>query len=471
MKHRSRFLTYLVAALLAVPTLVGTKAASADGVGGNIGLYVIVYEEAIDRAEAEMYATGTNAWLRREGIPRQRANLELAAYASRPGKLTTGCSVFQALPRAITAKDIAAIARLQQDFDYVVPVVVAPNRDACWFAGQAFVGSPGMLLVTGWLRPSERLRVFRHELGHNLGMAHFSSASLKGERPQLWKPAGGFRGSEYGDPLSIMGHGTRLTFTDRLLLGSLPAAAGMLAHPWQDTYVLRAKGKKDRLLALPASNQVRVTLEYTPSRGVEARSLRNTGSVLWSAGGGGLRSGQKVMVGDVGVQVVSTGRTSAAVRVTWPRDTTGPVLQKGEWGRGPWEDFTRALRDWSGDWVPLTRVDAPPSLDHTTVPTYIDLKADENYQRGLLPAASDDGWVASATLVVNDEVVYQAVTGDRDLIPAGSIGDVNGQPVRVGFLQRIPLHRGSNTLSYTLMDAAGNTSAFHYVFEIQRIRR
>lgn len=470
MRQRARLLTSMLAAVLIVPTFLGLRVNAAETVKGDIGLYVIVYGNAIDRAEANGYASGTNAWLRKQGIPRDRVDLTVAGFTSRSGTLATGCNVATALREALNAQDRAAIERLQTEHTYVVPIVVAPNRDGCWFAGEAFLGDPGILLVTGGLRPSERLRVFRHELGHNLGLGHFSSAALEGKAPQLLRPSGSFRADEYGDPLSIMGRGTGLTFTDRFLLGSLAPAAGLLATPQQDTYVLRAKGKRDRLLAIPSRNQVRVTLEYSPSRGVEARALYETGSVLWRADGVGLRAGATAKIAEVSMQVLKSGRTSATVRLTWPQDTDAPTLGKGQWGQDPWNGLEDALGDRNNSWVSLSRVDAPVLLDHTTVPTYVDLMRDDDYVANLLPHINDAGWVASATLIVNDDTVYHSVTTNRTLAPAGTLADANGQPVPVGFLQRLPLHPGRNSLSYIVADASGNQSEFHYTFELRRFR-
>lgn len=470
MNRRARVLTSLLAAVLIVPALAGLRVQAEASVKGDIGLYVIVYGDAIDRAEANDYASGTNAWLRQQGVPRDRADLTVAAFASRPGTLSTGCNVAFALREALTAKDREAIARLKQEHTYVVPVVVAPNRDGCWFAGQAFLGEPGILLVTAGLEPSSRLRVFRHELGHNLGLGHFSSAALQGKAPQLLRPSGSFRADEYGDPLSIMGRGTSLTFTDRFLLGSLPPAAGLLATPQQDTYVLQAKGKRDRLLAIPSRNQVRVTLEYSPLRGVEARALYDTAAVLWRADGVGLRSGATAKIADVNVQVLNSGRTSATVRIIWPKDTDAPTLGNGPWGQGPWDGLEEALGDRNNSWVSLTRVDTPVLLDHTTVPTYVDLMRDDDYAVSLLPRMNDALWVASATLIVNDDTVYHSAMTNRTLAPAGTLTDANGQPEPVSSLQRLPLHPGRNSLSYIVVDASGNQSAFHYTFALRKFR-
>lgn len=450
--------------------LIGVSASAAETVSGRLGLYFIAYEGAIDRAEAEAYATQTNAWLRREGIPRERADLDVAGFVTRQGKLTSGCNVVQAITYAITDKDRSAIREMLTRYDWVVPVVIGPNREGCWFAGQARLGAPGILLVTAGLRPSERVRVFQHELGHNLGVGHFSSAPLDGRAPQLLRPKESVRGSEYGDSSSIMGRGTRLTFTDRLLLGSLPRVAGWLATPQRNTYVIQAKGKRDRLLAIPSGNRIRVTLEYSPQRGVEARTIHGTDSLLWvGGGGGGFRKGESAKVGGIGVRVIASGGSTATVQVTWPRDTDGPQLEKPKgWGK-PWYNFIDALEDYTSNFPSLTPLDEPLTLDHTTVPTYLDLRGDDEYAPVLLPGLTDAGWVSSATLTINDVIVHSATTDDRTFAPAGMYADMNGQPEPIGSLERIPLYEGRNTLSYVLVDTAGNESAFHYRFDLGEI--
>lgn len=121
-------------------------------------------------------------------------------------------------------------------------------------------------------------------------------------------------------------------------------------------------------------------------------------------------------------------------------------------------------------WVSLTRVDTPVLVDHTTVPTYLDLIRDGDYVVSLLPRMNDARGVASATLIVNDDTVYHSVTTSRTLAPAGTFADANGQPGPVASQQRLPLHPGQISLSYVVVDASGNQSAFHCTFALRKFR-
>lgn len=458
-----------VAALAA--TMLTAPAAHATSPHGDVALYVISYGKQITADESRLYASTTNKWLRSQGVPEARVDLSVGGFVSRSGKFKTGCDVGYALDSALGKADLAAMAALQKRHDTVVPVVLAPNKEKCWFAGQAWIGSSGILLLSGNLSWAEQLRVFRHELGHNLGLGHFSTLNVKGGKPDLSDVTKGV--DEYGDGTSIMGRGTALTQTDRLLLGVLPTTAGRVATPQQGTYTIYSTGKRDRLLAIPAKNTTGLTLEYHPSRGVEARAISGNRSTLWLQRGTSrsLTRGQTVRYRTTTITVSKTSKKSATVRVSWGNDVTAPNLAQKNVERA-WWGLSRAIENLAGGWMDLTATKKPVTVDHTTVPTFSTLGpvGDDIYgYTSLLPELTDDVWVGSVALTINDTLVYEADNPSRSLAPAGTTYGKEGALVGVYRLTDVPLYIGDvgdNTMTLTVADLAGNTRTWHYRFAI-----
>ena len=103
----------------------------------------------------------------------------------------------------ITTKALAAVAadpnaRFPGAAAYDVIIVAFPwNRGCGQFAGGANVGGNRI-----WLVGNFNLRVLLHEMGHIKGLDHANS--VKCSEPPLSRVC---RSTEYGDPLSVMGHG------------------------------------------------------------------------------------------------------------------------------------------------------------------------------------------------------------------------------------------------------------------------
>lgn len=89
----------------------------------------------------------------------------------------------------------------------VIWAVITPTVPAeqCDVGGRGYLRAPGLWFSAG-LDDFDRMRIFVHEVGHNLGLMHSRAVVPRGTEPS-W-PAGGSPDlEEYGDLLDFMGHG------------------------------------------------------------------------------------------------------------------------------------------------------------------------------------------------------------------------------------------------------------------------
>lgn len=119
---------------------------------------------------------------------------------------------------AASARSMAQAAKVKlRSYDQVV--YIFPRAAACQWVGYATV--PGS---EAWLNGTINRQKIAHELGHNLGSAHASSALC--QENGRWVPMGGLcTVGEYGDPFDPMGNGLHhMSAARKAAMGWLPAA-------------------------------------------------------------------------------------------------------------------------------------------------------------------------------------------------------------------------------------------------------
>jgi hypothetical protein len=122
---------------------------------------------------------------------------------------TTGCNYTDLATKAKAAAakagvDLAPYTQIQYAFPWVA---------ACGWAGLAYV--PGR---ESWINNYLQLSVSSHELSHNFGVHHASTLSCTegGVRVALSANLANCTASEYGDPFSVMGNGSKHTHSQQL---------------------------------------------------------------------------------------------------------------------------------------------------------------------------------------------------------------------------------------------------------------
>jgi chitodextrinase len=122
---------------------------------------------------------------------------------------TTGCNFTDLATKAKAAAAAASVdLSTYTNIQYAFPWVAA-----CGWAGLAYL--PG---TESWINNYLQLSVSAHELSHNFGVHHASTLNCteSGVRVSLSATASNCTASEYGDPFSVMGNGSKHTHSQQL---------------------------------------------------------------------------------------------------------------------------------------------------------------------------------------------------------------------------------------------------------------
>ena len=261
-----------------------------------------------------------------------------------------GCDVNGWASAAMTAAEDEGVSLAP--YEHVV--VAFPAASSCAWAGLAYL--PGRY---SWLNgPSAMgLRVFAHELGHNLGTHHASTleCSSDGTRVSLVADVATCGSNEYGDPFTVMGSSSRLhpTAFSRENLGWLTGSSVRTVIGSGD-HTLAPLGASGgvRTIRIPRNGSTFLSLEFRQPSGTQFETFLPTSPVAtgvsvrvvpsaWSStrsylvdttpststfADAPLASGASLVDPLTGVEVetLSVGTDGATVRITFPGDTVRP---------------------------------------------------------------------------------------------------------------------------------------------------
>jgi len=175
---------------------------------------------------ANSIMVNTNTWLRDQGVSESSLDLTLAKFETiQMSAKLPNCDPDSGLIDVPQAMINEAMTTGTQ-YDTALIVSTANGSFAnCASAGMAYIGRP-LMILTSRGNATDVEWVFRHELGHNLGLFHAGGVLVKSESDlgrsltfPLRAPVVDAAYSQYGDPVSIMGNGRALTNTEKVSIG------------------------------------------------------------------------------------------------------------------------------------------------------------------------------------------------------------------------------------------------------------